>query len=869
MNSSRPGPLTLYTLGTIIGCCNFAVPKSLTCPLVHIRDNDVRRYELIPICCQFLLNAQNPSNHHVELDKILSLLLPCALTQHPSRSGLEEYGMKRDKETKYIETRAAALLSRLPRTPQKCFSLELPQPRFLGQILWERMVEARWSPRYILPEHRWKLEEHVSQDDHEKVAEMLNYMSDIVWDDLYVTTHIDTNSLVLLLHIASAEGTVDLPVASAIFAYVNLLAELLDVFSDFYGFIRARGRAFLIKDDRPEPQAVMALLFPEDDDNVSPQVPRVNPQPFNIVKAFLWGAWQRSLALHFYTIVGAQLRNGYSPEWSSLLAVRGVTRLEEISDHRVGADYIPNKGVDYLCNWSLELLRRSRSSLCLDFRYLLRRFAIQFGHREGRCLRSSTKSCRGDQPSSCDRFTRADTRSQSAHASDCDGQCIRIKWDRTSYTNAQSPRAVCIKTSDLCLRYRKSSADTLAISHVWAHGQGGRPEDGINTCLHRKYTSLALRFACDSYWIDSACIPDENLLRKEAIGGINSIFATSKSVVVSDRDVESVDMVAHNIESAETVVSILLVCDWNVRAWTMLEATRANQSIQVLCKNGETIPLLNLLREVWSWGAVDIAVLLGSAEHLLPSVDRQSGRSLENAGYSLSQRHASRDGDDIVIWGLLNGRSGHDNVVELWKAQKEVRTAFLVSSAPRVRNVEGLGWAPISPCILPQVRSCRTQNQNYTIRYPSYDGGGSVLGFITSAGLHARWMIKDIDQATVREIRADRLELYDGRQLGEDFINIETLPEDAKGYTTPDLATACDIIERLLRDNRRVRVLKPATLNGSGFYTGADHRGDYSGSTALVCSKADRDLMWSWEGVYQWGDESHFWDWRSKEMVIG
>ena len=39
----------------------------------------------------------------------------------------------------------------------------------------------------------------------------------------------------------------------------------------------------------------------------------------------------------------------------------------------------------------------------------------------------------------------------------------------------------------------------MALSHVWSHGQGGRPEDGINLCLQERYCRLAGHFNCDSY----------------------------------------------------------------------------------------------------------------------------------------------------------------------------------------------------------------------------------------------------------------------------------------------------------------------------------------------------------------------------------
>ena len=63
-----------------------------------------------------------------------------------------------------------------------------------------------------------------------------------------------------------------------------------------------------------------------------------------------------------------------------------------------------------------------------------------------------------------------------------------------------------ISTSFVTVRLLET---TIAISHVWSHGQGGRPEDGMNQCLHERYKRIALLPDCDSYWMDTACIPND------------------------------------------------------------------------------------------------------------------------------------------------------------------------------------------------------------------------------------------------------------------------------------------------------------------------------------------------------------------------
>lgn len=152
-----------------------------------------------------------------------------------------------------------------------------------------------------------------------------------------------------------------------------------------------------------------------------------------------------------------------------------------------------------MCNWAFKILRTNRSSLGLDFRTMLFRFDSYFGERPGRCAKGSDLTCQGDRPESCQRFTDAETKSQSQHTSSCGGRCERIRWSEESYRSFTGARAVCIDSNNNCLQYCEANPRTMAISHVWSHGQGGRPEHGINVCLHQKYSSLAKACNSDSY----------------------------------------------------------------------------------------------------------------------------------------------------------------------------------------------------------------------------------------------------------------------------------------------------------------------------------------------------------------------------------
>lgn len=862
------GPRLFYPLATLVDCVRAPEHLSFQNPLSKIEDKDERLSHLSNFCMPFLVGVQHPFQHFTSLDAHLSTLLPDATTGHPSVHTTTPTSSGRRPSH---QERVNDILHRLPSLPQRLFSLPFNSKRLpTGQgTMWDRISGGIWDPRYLAAGADPLIElQQPPSDDAESILQRLTNLQDYTWSHLYVTAFIDTNSIVFTTKIAFLDNRPDLEFARQFQQYVNILAEMIDVFENL-----SDAAAFELEDrfDDPDPsvQAMKAALFPEVDEG--------HHQGRAVVKVFLWTVWQRSVMLYFYYIIGVQLRQGYSPEWSDFFAIRGIVRLDSLD-----AETYRHPCTEYMCSWAFELLRVSRSALCLDFRHLLRRFNEQFRSREGRCSMNSNETCIGDKPESCQRFTEAETNPQSAHTASCNRQCRRIQWSETSYRQCASPRAVALRSSDDSLTYCQVSSRTLAVSHVWAHGQGGRPESGINECLHKRYFSLASNFHCDSYWIDSACVPSDAGLRKEAISTINDVFATCDVVLVSDADLQSVDITSTSVDSLETLLSVLLVCDWNVRAWTMLEAMRGNRSIHLLCKDDHTIPLMTLLQRVHSGGAIDLAVLLGSTQHLLPSVDPTQAQRVEDAGYLLSQRYASHPADELRIWSLLNNKIPSTDPLKFWKAQSEVRTAFLMSSAPRVnsKGTSGFGWAPATPRIVLQSRSVslpRTSEENltqsYTVRYPSYDGSSSYVARITEKGLLVgKWLARDIDYELLSAYRQDFCDsnMAQAEQVyGEDYRNIDNhLTTDVEVYGLPDTAGACEIIAALLANSYKVRLLRPLQGDGNAAYGGGENRGDAWGYiAALCCVRAGAD-EWEWKGVYQWSEESLVPEWKIEEMVI-
>ena len=823
-----------------------------------------KRWQLKEFCTKLILAVKHPSEHLRQLDAHFSQLLPGALKQHPGLVS-PDHITGGDSRT----NKAKSLLARFPKVPQRLFTLPLNNSRLIAKrgTIWDGIKDGRWAKKYLVPEAR-SLFALAYQDDAESVMQLMTDMQNNAWDNLFVTSFIDTNNSVFLLKVAELGHRPDLDFARSFWRYVKTLGELVDEYDGLVDSAKF-GLKEPFEDPAPSVQALKAALFPHEADD--------HEQSLSVLKAFLWSAWQRSITLYFHYVIGVQLWLGFSSTWSSLLAVRGVRRLIDLDAEDYRGD-----STQYLCNWAFELLRTNRTSLALDFRRMIHLFDNHFQGLEGRCIKGSELACKGDLPESCQRFTSAEAKSQCLHATNCDGSCARIRWSETSYRQCESPRAVMINEDDDFLSYCKASSSTMAISHVWSHGQGGRPEDGINLCLHKRYCHLAKSFSCASYWIDSACIPDDHQLRKEAIMTINSIFSDSKVTLISDKDLQSKSVSSRSMEDLETLLSILLVCDWGVRAWTMLEAIRANKSIHILCAGDQTIRLVDLLRTVHDEGAVDLAVLLGSAQHLLPSADSVSAKPIEEVGHLLSQRHASRNNDEITIWGLLSKLKAPKNVLQFWEASEQVNTAFLMSSAPRVKGIYGYGWAPLTPYIRPQRREVQLDEsglQVYSVRYPSYDGRGSLNARITPQGLWSLWLVHDLDQGTISELCDTCVEemiptQWTDRDIEEPLIDGD-YETDSKIFERPDYANACKALKALSSTpDSKVRIIRPLSREGTDPYLGNVARGEDFIILVAICVSNNFKALghrefdeWQWKGVYEWIDDTHP-DWTVNDMLI-
>jgi hypothetical protein len=218
-----------------------------------------------------------------------------------------------------------------------------------------------------------------------------------------------------------------------------------------------------------------------------------------------------------------------------------------------------------------------------------------------------------------------------------------------------------------------------------------------------------------------------------------------------------IDISNPTIQVYERILATLLVCDWSIRAWTLLETMRGRSGIYLLCLENRFVSVYDLLKSVHNGGRIDLATLFVTRGYLFPSADlgdfelfpgrivpdpegcevKNSFVSIGEAASLLSHRHATRGADDLLIWSLLIGDLEDESAIEMWKRQvgKRINTGSLISSAQRLAGHLGLGWAPSQP------NASRQSDDNSRLSsktYPAYDGAETLRGLITAQGLRAK-----------------------------------------------------------------------------------------------------------------------------------
>ena len=569
-----------------------------------------------------------------------------------------------------------------------------------------------------------------------------------------------------------------------------------------------------------------------------------------VVRSFIWASWQRSVMIYFSYLLAQHLEAGVDDGVSSsAVFLQSFSPVSGVSLQEMSRRYASVGKSHYMCAWAFQLLRSNPVCIGMDFRKVHRLYCRNFDRYPARCIPEGKCSCKGDHPHSCQRFVGMVISNQSAHDRGCIS-CEKFTWDETSFRSVLGAKAVSLdETNRETLQYRTASKQTLAISHVWSHGQGGRPETGMNYCLHERYKRIARSMGCDSYWMDTPCIPTDHVLRREAIMNINKIFAESKATLVCDRDLMEIYIDDNiSVETYELILITVMTCDWNVRAWTFLEAFRARQSIHLLCRDNKTVSLKRAVEIVYREGSLDIGALLLTVPHLLPRARQlvqmqdpmlRGFLSVENSAMFLSHRPASRPGDDIVIWSLLLNEKVYETAIDFWRSRQGeiIQTSFLVSTAPRL-NVWRLGWAPASPRIF---------LDSVTASGPRSMGINAItseVGMITDEGLKARWLFYKLGRL---KMAASKLPL--GRRVLH-FSNVEI------------------ICKTFLQDYQWGALLRPLKAYED---VPAINQEDMSRILVVVCGTNDDPhdgAAWEWRGVHEWDVREPLPTFKYEEQIL-
>lgn len=789
-NRNRKNVPYLNVRGTIASARRHSGGKDLyhvdEATRVHARQLSAER-----LCQQYHSAARDLRNHHSRLDLEISHLLKCDFPQYKPES-YSEYESLTENE---IVEKTCKLLSRLP-------SIPLP----LGNVTSSPNFPDLSSEYLIQPDAPGR------------------------WSNLKAVPYISTTVILLALLIISSRTLYQHDDAWELVAYESLreipntFIELLETSASLstYAIFTADAQAWLV------------------------------------VQSFLWVSWQRYIMLFRWYVLGLHLQGGFDSQIHAAFSLRQYGDYkeprEEIEQDLDSAHELPQ----YMCQWAFRLLQSDRSAVCQDLRRLCIVFEETFPGRQPRCVLNSTtvpRQCDGLSVDNCQRFKGLKINDQSAHIDQLtDRLCRRLFWDEISYRCVDGARAVCIdeNSENNCLRYCAASRETMAISHVWSHGQGGRPEidgTGLNECLHIRYCRIARQFECTSYWMDTPCIPQDHQLRREAISHINEVFARSKITLICDRDLMELEVEAgiNEVQSYERIIATMLVCDWNVRAWTLLESMRGRRGIHVLCKNDTVVSVKKAIELVHQHGHIDLVTLTLTSQHMLPWLDRLNSSipsydpdllplGIPEATILLINRHASRKGDDIVIWTLLTGSQpffdSKDFWFQVWKSmQPHLPTGYLFSDVPRLHQIPGLRWAPSQPRRANSIWSFSSSTVPQHRKLPSsgqiFDGEGTRSGRVLRGGAFAAvWQAFEFGACST----------------------VHIAPYESCSKTQQVLQ---DISTQFRLANSRTLLLRPA----SKFLLSENHtvlyKGEGGGPLIAVVSHKTKDV-WIWCGLYEW-----------------
>lgn len=118
----------------------------------------------------------------------------------------------------------------------------------------------------------------------------------------------------------------------------------------------------------------------------------------------------------------------------------------------------------------------------------------------------------------------------------------------------------------------------MAISHVWSDGTGSGtwPSNQVNECLYTYFKEIAKSFHCEGIWWDTICMPQDRMLRSQALNIMHLNYEYARVTVVHDRFLRRIPFRNRELASFAIVMS-----PWFTRGWTALELAQS-QKVKVI-----------------------------------------------------------------------------------------------------------------------------------------------------------------------------------------------------------------------------------------------------------------------------------------------
>jgi hypothetical protein len=276
--------------------------------------------------------------------------------------------------------------------------------------------------------------------------------------------------------------------------------------------------------------------------------------------------------------------------------------------------------------------------------------------------------------------------------------------------SADCPTKLNIELADETTKY-------VAISHVWADGNGNLEANSLTEChLDQIRTYLDALAGSESrttlpFWMDTLCLPRHPVeLRRKGIVAFNDVFRNASIVLVLDSYLQRL---SSKSMSPTDLLARVSISGWTQRLWTFSEGRMGtNVRFQFQDRAVDLFQAVDQWRETFfripalASHEIDLATIGNfSAVRIMPG-EFFEGRLLDlpTLRYALGTRSTSWDADEpICLAGILGLDIGRISQVEdsqrmkvLWSSLRKLPAGLAFSRASRKLTTEGYRWAPAS-----------------------------------------------------------------------------------------------------------------------------------------------------------------------------